>query len=135
MDTYDLHFLDSNVIIGLILEWDNLNGRCSSYFGCAADKNTSQRVYNECKSVFNKSRGWSLQFIRQLKDEFAKQSFTNPHKELNEFSEKFIEKICIYEPEDCKKVDSVIKGLINDCESRLINIMKNSNFYINFKMT
>lgn len=133
MDRYSEHFLDANVIIGSILKWNKPHQDAYSYFKMDYSKNTSRKVYDECRLVFIKNEEWTLRFIKELNDEFKGKSVTNPKRSLHKFRDGYISRICAYDSEKCDNVQRVIFNFVEECEDELLSIMADSFNYNKFK--
>ncbi len=134
MNSYDEHFLDSNIIIGSILKWNKAHRDAYFYFKENYNKNISKRVYDECRSVFINNEMWTLRFIKELNDKFRKMSIINPKSKLYTFRDEFIKTMCAYDPYNCDNIERVIFSFVKDCEPDLLNIIEDSSNYGNFRL-
>lgn len=133
MDNYDEHFLDSNIVIGSILRWNERHQDSYRYFNYDYNKNISKRVYDECRSVFVNNEMWTLRFIKELNDKFGKKLVMNPKSKLNRFKDEFIRNMCAYDPYDCYNIEKIISNFVKDCEGDLLQIMINGSNYKSFR--
>lgn len=133
MDRYDEHFLDSNIVIGSILKWNKPHQDSHHYFKKDYNKNISKRVYDECRSVFMNNEMWTLRFIKELNDRFAKKLVMNPKPKLYWFRDEFIRNMCAYDPYDCYNIKKIIFNFVKDCKNELLQIMMNGSNYRSFR--
>jgi len=88
----DHHFVDSNMVIGLTVDWDDPNDVCSSYFEKAKkDKQhiyTSKRVKEEIENVLETCRRKIKQAIFKIHKDFNYISSQTLEKDLKGFLRK-----------------------------------------------
>ena len=65
---YNKHFLDSNIILRHIIQWDYLSDECRDYFERKWSRNTSKRVYDECEGVIVRYRRLQGNFLESFKE-------------------------------------------------------------------
>jgi hypothetical protein len=80
MYTFKNHFLDSNVVLGLIFQGEK--SKYGNYFSLPFRKYVSENVYDECKNVLNYNKDWVLKFINIIKKEFIGKSIDDYKKDL-----------------------------------------------------
>lgn len=67
------HFLDSNVILGIIIEDDGSYNDSKKYFDLNFENCASDRVYKECDDVLNDNKTRLLTFLKRVnKDKISK---------------------------------------------------------------
>lgn len=66
MFSYNNHFIDSNVIIGFLIEWDGLHSKSGGYFDRKCGRYASDNVYNECESVLGTVKDWIIRFLKYV---------------------------------------------------------------------
>lgn len=84
--SYNKHFLDSNILIGRVILWDNFNNDCNNYFEKKWSRNTSERVYEECEKVISRYRKLQGHFLESFKEYL---DGTNKKKLMFEFDSRF----------------------------------------------
>jgi len=86
------HFLDTNVIIGYSVRWDNHSKACKSYFSeiknNRCDLHTSITVENEARTVIEECRRLVLQAIDALSSSFSSRNITQLNNDLFNFLTK-----------------------------------------------
>ncbi|NLA32224.1 MAG: hypothetical protein GX880_10475 [Methanomicrobiales archaeon] len=61
------HFLDANILIGSLTEWDGQHSRAHRYMQQEGfRRHTSERVYRECTGVLGRFRRTILQYLKYL---------------------------------------------------------------------
>jgi len=61
------HFLDANILIGSLTEWDGQHSRAHRYMQQEGfRRHTSERVYCECTGVLGRFRRTILQYLKYL---------------------------------------------------------------------
>jgi len=117
----DHHFLDTNVIIGYTVEWDDHNNRCELYFSRTDSNNCSlfisSRVESEALSVVESCRRITLQAINSLWSEFQVGQIQTFETDVMSF---------IYSEFSDKKRFDALKRYIQ-CRMNTIREMKISN--------
>jgi hypothetical protein len=134
MDRYHNHFPDSNIILCGIINWEIHNNLCKSYFESNTKFFSSNNVYEESLGVIERNRSWILRFIYNLNEKFKNQTSINFRRDLEEFKDDFVSKICLQDPDNCDKAYDVLTSFINDCNYPLIRIIRDSSFYKDFKI-
>jgi len=128
MYTFDNHFLDSNVIIGYII--NDLNSKYGKYFSLSFNRYGSQNVFNECEDVLNNNKNWILRFIK-----FIDNQLKNKSSDLKKEIKKIIPKIAkyFYNPKDImyKKVVDVLSNFSERYENKIKSVI---NGNIEFKI-
>jgi hypothetical protein len=124
MHNYENHFIDSNVILGFIIE--GLDSKYGNYFSLSFDRYASQNVYNECENVLNNNKTWILRFIKVIKKEFDVKKIENYKEELS----LIIGKVgsFFYNPSTImgKKVLNVLSSFSENHESELKSLITGS---------
>jgi hypothetical protein len=119
------HFIDSNVVIGFVIGWDNLKSESTKYFELQEFiRYSSERVYEECEKVLNNNKRWILQFVNKIHKDCEKKSSTNFILDLSKILDNIVYDICQQYTNECKKVKGALKGFSEKYENELVEVMK-----------
>lgn len=124
MINYEHHFIDSNVIIGYIIGWDNLRKKSITYFDMRKFiRYGSENVFNECEGVLARNKIWIKQFIDNINKECEHKSSTNYQRDLFKIIRKVTFKIS-HNSLSFKKVSRILLGFSYTFRPELIDMMK-----------
>ncbi len=128
------HFIDSNVVIGFVIGWDNLKCKSAKYFDLQDFvRYSSERVYYECETVLNNNKRWILQFINKIHKDCEKKSSTNFTSDLSKILDNTVSNICEQYKYECKKVESSLIGFSEKYQKELVEIMQGNLKYNIFR--
>lgn len=133
MFSLDNHFIDSNVILGFVIDWDGLKSKCRKYFQNACNRYASENVYDECESVLSDVKDWVLKFLHAISKE---------HPIISSYFKKdldvLIEKTATQHSNSMReyqKIVDVLRSFSNHHQIELRNIMTGNNPYKPFRKT
>lgn len=131
-DNYNEHFLDSNIIIGKILEWDHSNFACCEYIEKPINKNTSPTVYKECKRVFSRNKLIQKDFLNELNTFLEDEGINDFNRQLSSFKNNYITNKHSSFHLSKIKFENIVNGFVRDCYDRIHSSMQNYFDYIQF---
>lgn len=111
------HFLDSNILIGKVLQWDTAHSDCSIYFSSNYNKNISDKVYEECETVFSRFRRGQKRFIREFLNFFGDKDILSFDRSLTYFTKKFVREKAEYFQLNIEKFRKIITNFVNECRN------------------
>lgn len=124
MDRFNEHFLDSNVIIGAILDWDHSHSDCCDYFNnCVSTKNASENVYIECETVLGRLRRIQKNFILELNEYAQTRNITNPDRLLRQFIAKYVHDNHSLLDISKDKFKDILNEFTGECYSYIVSAM------------
>ena len=123
------HFLDTNIVLALILPNDGSKSESGKYFTKSSqEKYFSNTAFKEAKQVINKWRRVSLKIIDCIK-KYLKQNLINPQNvnaHLRKIKQLFLKR---YQDDDCpenmkkENFENVINIFFNDYASEIKQIL------------